>query len=46
MDKGAADLIASGAIKIKPGVEVKAFTEKTVVLSDGSQFQVDTVIYA
>ena len=46
MDKGAASLIESGAIKVKARVEPRAFTEKAVVLSDGTQLPADAVIYA
>ncbi|THG93708.1 hypothetical protein EW026_g7600 [Hermanssonia centrifuga] len=36
LDKGAADLIASGEIKVKQGFEPKAFTETGILLTDGS----------
>ena len=46
MDKGAADLMASGAIKVKAIVEPKSFTEKSIILSDGSELEADAVIFA
>ena len=46
MDKGAADLIASGAIKVNAGVDVKVFKEKSIVLSDDIELPADVVIYA
>ena len=46
LDKGAAALIASGEIKVKPGVELKSFVEDAVVFSDGSKLKVDAVIFA
>lgn len=44
--RGGADLIASGAIKVKTGIEPKAFTDKGVLFTDGSEIMADTVIFA
>ena len=46
LDKGAADLIASGAIKVKAGVTPKAFTEQGVLFSGNTELPADVVIYA
>ncbi|KAI0074367.1 dimethylaniline monooxygenase [Panus rudis PR-1116 ss-1] len=46
LDKGAADLIESGDIKVKQGVEPTEFTENGLVFSDGSQLPADVVIFA
>ncbi|KDQ62745.1 hypothetical protein JAAARDRAFT_76447 [Jaapia argillacea MUCL 33604] len=46
VDVGCAELVASGKVKLKHGVEVKAFTEDTVVFSDGSSLKADVVIFA
>ncbi|KAI0700894.1 FAD/NAD(P)-binding domain-containing protein [Cytidiella melzeri] len=46
LDKGGADLIASGAIKIKQGVAPKAFTSSGLLFTDGSQLEADVVILA
>ncbi|CAL1707713.1 unnamed protein product [Somion occarium] len=46
LDVGGADLIASGDIKVKQGVEPVAFKEKTLVFSDGSELEADVVIMA
>ncbi|CAL1707423.1 unnamed protein product [Somion occarium] len=46
LDLGGADLIASGAIKVKQGIEPVGFTEHTLILSDGSEIEADAVIMA
>ncbi|EJF61137.1 dimethylaniline monooxygenase (N-oxide-forming) [Dichomitus squalens LYAD-421 SS1] len=46
LDKGGADLIEDGRIKVKNGVTVEKFTENGVVFSDGSQLPADVVIFA
>ena len=48
IDVGAADLIINGAINIKSGAEIKAFDEngKTVLFTDGSEMDVNTIIFA
>ncbi|KAI0663308.1 FAD/NAD-P-binding domain-containing protein [Cubamyces menziesii] len=45
-DKGGADLIANGSIKVKSGVSLQQFTESGLILSDGSELPADTVIFA
>ncbi|KAI0353540.1 FAD/NAD-P-binding domain-containing protein [Trametes cingulata] len=45
-DKGGADLIADGSIKVKSGVSPERFTESGLVLSDGSELPADAVIFA
>ena len=46
IDVGASDLIASGRIKLRSGVEVTRMTEDSVVLDDGSTLEADLVVYA
>jgi putative flavoprotein involved in K+ transport len=46
IDVGASDLIADGHIKLKAGVQVARLTERSVVLSDGSDLPADLVVYA
>lgn len=46
IDKGGADLIASGDIKVKQGVEPIAFEYRSLVFSDGTQLPADVVIFA
>ncbi|EKM53733.1 uncharacterized protein PHACADRAFT_211396 [Phanerochaete carnosa HHB-10118-sp] len=46
MDKGGADLIASGQIKIKQGSSPKSFATDGLIFSDGSKLPADVVIFA
>ena len=46
MDKGGADLIADGRIKVRSGVSPQKFTDRCIVLSDGSELEADVVIFA
>ncbi|KAJ3550899.1 hypothetical protein NM688_g4973 [Phlebia brevispora] len=46
MDKGSADLFASGDIKVKAGVEPTAYTSTGFRLSDGSELRADAIILA
>jgi putative flavoprotein involved in K+ transport len=46
IDVGASELIADGRIKLKSRVEVSRLTERSVVLSDGSELEADLVVYA
>lgn len=46
LDKGGADLIAEGKIRVKSGISVDKFTEQSVLLSDGSELEADAVIFA
>ena len=45
-DKGGADLIGSGAIKVKQGVYPTAFSSTGLVFNDGSALEADVVIFA
>lgn len=45
-DKGGADLIAEGRIKVKHGVEINHLAENSVVFTDGSELPADIVILA
>ncbi|KAJ7433671.1 FAD/NAD-P-binding domain-containing protein [Mycena galericulata] len=46
LDVGVAEQIRMGRVKIKQGVEIARFTENSVVYTDGSSLEVDTVIFA
>ena len=45
-DKGGADLIAEGKIKVKHGVEIDHLTKTSVVFTDGSELPADVVMLA
>ena len=45
-DKGGADLIAEGKIKVKSGVSLDHFTETSIAFSDGTEIIADAVILA
>ena len=45
MDKGGADLIADGTIKIKKG-NLDRFTEDGLGFADGSELPADVVVFA
>ncbi|RPD67297.1 dimethylaniline monooxygenase (N-oxide-forming) [Lentinus tigrinus ALCF2SS1-7] len=45
-DKGGAELIADGRIKVKSGVSPDYFTEAGIVFNDGTELPADVVIYA
>ena len=46
LDKGGADLIGDGRIKVRSGVSPERFTETGLVLSDGSELPADLVVFA
>ncbi|KAL4243845.1 hypothetical protein ABKN59_010876 [Abortiporus biennis] len=46
LDKGGADLIGSGEIKVKQGIQPVKFTENALVFQDGSKLEADVVIFA
>ncbi|KAM5545582.1 hypothetical protein V8D89_000620 [Ganoderma adspersum] len=46
MDKGGADLVADGRIKVKSGVSPQRFTKTGLVLSDGTELPADLVVFA
>ncbi|KAF8875527.1 hypothetical protein BD779DRAFT_1678225 [Infundibulicybe gibba] len=46
LDVGCAQLIISGKIKIKQGVEISAFKPKSVLFTDGSELLADAVIFS
>jgi putative flavoprotein involved in K+ transport len=46
IDVGASDLVASGDIKLRSGVDVVRLTEGGVVLSTGEELPADLVVYA
>ncbi|THH32241.1 hypothetical protein EUX98_g1948 [Antrodiella citrinella] len=46
VDKGGADLIGSGAIKVKQGAQPTSYTETGLVFSDGTELEADVVIFA
>ena len=45
-DKGGADLIADGRIKVRSGVSPERFSETGIVLSDHTELPADVVIFA
>lgn len=46
LDKGGADLIESGAIKVKQGSALKAYTTTGLSFEDGTELQADAIILA
>ncbi|MGB8855541.1 MAG: NAD(P)/FAD-dependent oxidoreductase [Burkholderiales bacterium] len=46
IDVGASELIASGKVKLKSGVNVKEVKETSVVLSDGTELPADLIVMA
>jgi putative flavoprotein involved in K+ transport len=46
IDVGASELIASGKVKLKSGVNVKEVKERSVVLSDGTELPADLIVLA
>ncbi|KZT03173.1 FAD/NAD-P-binding domain-containing protein [Laetiporus sulphureus 93-53] len=46
IDVGVADLIGSGKVKVKQGVEIARFQERQVIFTDESSEDVDLVIFA
>ncbi len=46
LDVGCSELIASGAVKVRSGVEIARLTEDAVMLSDGTALPADLVVYA
>jgi putative flavoprotein involved in K+ transport len=46
IDVGCSELIARGDIAVRGGAEISALTERSVVLSDGSELQADLVVCA
>ncbi|KAL5485477.1 hypothetical protein ACEPAI_8119 [Sanghuangporus weigelae] len=45
-DSGFASLVSDSMIKLKTDVDITRFTEKSVVFSDGSELEVDAIVYA
>ncbi|KAJ7215583.1 FAD/NAD-P-binding domain-containing protein, partial [Mycena pura] len=46
LDVGCADLIGSGQVKIKHGVEVAKLTEGSVIFTDGSSLPAQAIVFA
>ncbi len=46
LDVGCSELIASGEVKVRSGVEVDHLTRDAVVLSDGTTLPADVIVYA
>ncbi|KAJ7848103.1 hypothetical protein B0H13DRAFT_1906930 [Mycena leptocephala] len=44
LNVGVADLIRSGKVKIKQGVEIARFTENSAMFTDGSSLKIDAVV--
>ncbi|KAL5485448.1 hypothetical protein ACEPAI_8090 [Sanghuangporus weigelae] len=45
-DSGFASLVSDGAIKFKTETDIDRLTEKSIVFSDGSELEVDAIVYA
>ncbi|KAJ7348988.1 FAD/NAD-P-binding domain-containing protein [Mycena albidolilacea] len=46
IDAGCAELIRSGKVKVKQGVEITRFNDQSAVFTDGSSLEADVVIFA
>ena len=46
LDVGCSELIATGAVKVRSGVEIARLTETSAVLTDGSELPADLIVYA
>jgi putative flavoprotein involved in K+ transport len=46
LDVGGSELIASGAVKVKAGHEVREIRPRSLVLTDGSECPADLIVYA
>ena len=46
IDVGCSELIASGEVKVRSGVEIARLTEDAAILTDGSALPADLVVYA
>ncbi|TCD67151.1 hypothetical protein EIP91_000436 [Steccherinum ochraceum] len=46
LDKGGADLIAAGHIRVKQGVQIFSFSKTGLVFEDGTHLEADAVIFA
>ncbi|KAJ6456732.1 hypothetical protein C8R45DRAFT_1110849 [Mycena sanguinolenta] len=46
LDVGVTDMIRSGKVKIKQGVEIAQFTKNSAIFTDGSSLEVDAVVFA
>ncbi len=46
LDVGCSELIASGQVKVRTGVELKEIKPDRVVLTDGSEIPADVIVYA
>ena len=46
LDVGCSELIASGAVKVRSGVEIARLTEDAAILTDGTALPADLIVYA
>jgi putative flavoprotein involved in K+ transport len=46
LDVGCSELIASGGISVRSGVEIAGLTPSSAILSDGSEIPADIIVYA
>jgi putative flavoprotein involved in K+ transport len=46
IDVGCSELIASGKVKVRSGVEIREVRPQSVVLTDGSELAADVIVYA
>ncbi|KAL5523498.1 hypothetical protein ACEPAG_7671 [Sanghuangporus baumii] len=45
-DSGFASLVSDGTINLKTDVDITRFADKSVIFSDGSELEVDAIVYA
>lgn len=46
LDVGCSEMIASGGIKVKSGVEIARLTRDAAILTDGTELPADVIVYA
>ncbi|MBM3520864.1 MAG: NAD(P)/FAD-dependent oxidoreductase [Alphaproteobacteria bacterium] len=46
IDVGCSELIASGKVKVRSGVEIRELRPRSVVLTDGREIDADVIVYA
>jgi putative flavoprotein involved in K+ transport len=46
IDVGCSELIASGEVKVRSGVEIREIRPRSVVLTDGDELPADVIVYA
>jgi putative flavoprotein involved in K+ transport len=46
IDAGCSEIIASGGIKVRSGVEIRHLTRNSAILTDGTEVPADVIVYA